>query len=59
MREWPAGQTVADMLRTLNIAPGTVAVELNQQVIRRALHAETPLGDGDVLEIVQFVGGGL
>ncbi len=37
--------------------PG-IAVEINQQVIRRASHAETVLEEGDLVEIVRLVGGG-
>ena len=35
-----------------------VAVELNRGIVPREQWAETSLGDGDHLEIVQFVGGG-
>lgn len=53
-----AGDTVADLLAALNLPRETVAVERNRQVVRRADHANTPLQDGDVIEVVQFVGGG-
>jgi thiazole synthase len=35
-----------------------VAVELNRGLVTRAQHAETPISEGDVLEIVTLVGGG-
>jgi sulfur carrier protein len=35
-----------------------VAVEVNREVVPRNRWAETPLRDGDRLEIVHFVGGG-
>jgi sulfur carrier protein len=35
-----------------------VAVERNGAVVKKARHAEELLLDGDVLEIVTFVGGG-
>jgi sulfur carrier protein len=35
-----------------------VAVEVNNQVIRRARHAEHRLASGDQVEIVAFAGGG-
>ncbi len=53
-----AGETVADLLRALNLPRETVAVERNRDVVRRADHATTALADGDVIELVQFVGGG-
>ena len=34
------------------------AVELNEEILPKAEYAETVLKDGDVLEIVNFVGGG-
>ena len=52
------GQTVAGLLAELDLAPHTVAVERNRDVVRRALHAQTLLHDLDIIEIVQFVGGG-
>ncbi|HYF39158.1 MAG TPA: sulfur carrier protein ThiS [Gemmatimonadales bacterium] len=50
--------TVADLLRKLQLDPRTVVVELNRQIIRRAVLGETKLGDGDAVELVHFVGGG-
>ncbi|MEW6197515.1 MAG: sulfur carrier protein ThiS [Planctomycetota bacterium] len=52
------GATVADLVRVLQLVPERVAVELNGQLVRRAIHAETPLRDGDRVEIVTLVGGG-
>ena len=54
-----AGETVADLLVALKMPRETVAVERNHEVVRRADHATTLLADGDVIELVQFVGGGL
>jgi sulfur carrier protein len=56
-RSVAAGTTVATLIETLGIA-GRVAVERNREVVPRAHHATTVLGDGDRLEIVTFVGGG-
>ena len=38
--------------------PLAIAVELNEEILPKAEYAETVLKDGDVLEIVNFVGGG-
>ena len=57
-REIEEGATVAQLLRLLSHAPERVAVELNREVVRRALWAETALGEGDRVEVVHFVGGG-
>jgi thiamine biosynthesis protein ThiS len=50
--------TVSDLLDVLGLDPSRVAVELNRDILPRAQFAEGFLGEGDVLEIVQFVGGG-
>lgn len=50
--------TVEDMLRALDLDPRAVVVELNRIIVRRPAVATTPVADGDVVEIVHFVGGG-
>ncbi len=50
--------TIADLVRELSFTPEKVAVEHNGTIAPRSTLAETPLADGDVLEIVHFVGGG-
>ena len=57
-REVEAGTTVARLVEEFAPAPERLAVELNREVLRRALWPETELADGDRLEIVHFVGGG-
>ncbi len=50
--------TVADLVREFDLTPERVAVEVNEQLVRRANYAQTPLKDGDHVEIVTLVGGG-
>jgi len=57
-REVPEGTTVAQLLATLEVTVGRVAVEVNTAVVRRAQHEAHRLADGDQVEIVTFVGGG-
>ncbi len=57
-KELPEGLTVAALLQHLGIRGERVAVERNGVVVKRARHAEERLAEGDVLEIVSFVGGG-
>ena len=52
------GQSVADLLEELELDRRVVVVELNRQIIRRNELAEIRLERGDVIELVQFVGGG-
>jgi thiamine biosynthesis protein ThiS len=51
--------TLAALIETLGMKPDRVAVELNRDIVSRARWAETALNEGDRLEVVQFVGGGL
>lgn len=50
--------TLAELVAELSLNPDKVAIERNLEIVPRSLHAGTPLGEGDRLEIVQFVGGG-
>lgn len=50
--------TVATLLEQLGIDGRRVAVEKNLVVIKRDLYASTLIGEGDEIEIVNFVGGG-
>jgi sulfur carrier protein len=46
-------------LEQLGVNPRAVAVEHNGAIIERASYADARLDDGDVVEIVRMVGGGL
>jgi sulfur carrier protein len=54
----PEGLTVLSLLQHLKVGKDRVAVERNGAVVKKARHAEEQLAEGDVLEIVTFVGGG-
>ena len=41
-----------------SIQPQRIAVELNEEILPKSQYADTVLKDGDVVEIVNFVGGG-
>ena len=56
-REVIAG-SIADMLRSLEIDPRTVVVELNREIVRRPELESTYIKEGDEIELVHFVGGG-
>ena len=57
-REVRAGETIAGLVRTLELVPERLAIELDRRIVKRAAWASTVLPDGARLEIVQFVGGG-
>ena len=50
--------SVEELLERLSIDPRRVAVEHNLVILRRHTFAATLVGDGDRVEIVNFVGGG-
>ena len=56
-------QNVAQLLEELDFvapagAPVGIAVAVNGSVVRRALHAQFSLGEGDQIEIIRAVQGG-
>ncbi len=51
--------TVSKLLEQLNIDPRRVAVEHNLVVLKRAAYDSTLLKEGDEVEVVNFVGGGM
>jgi thiamine biosynthesis protein ThiS len=57
-REISEGSTVANLLGELGVAQSHVAVEVNLELVPRAVHGETTLSDGDRVEVVTLVGGG-
>lgn len=50
--------TIASMLEQLDLHPQRVAVELNQEIIKRDQYTTVMVSDGDEIEVLQFVGGG-
>lgn len=53
-----AGQTLSGYLATTTYNPKRIAAERNGEIIPKSQYDSTLLQDGDVLEIVSFVGGG-
>ena len=52
------GMSVSDLLAEMDIVQGRVAVELNEEVVRRADRGRIVLSEGDRVEVVSFMGGG-
>ena len=53
-----AGTTVAQYLAEAGYNTARIAVERNEEIVPKAKYAETVFADGDVIEVVNFVGGG-
>jgi len=51
-------RSLKELLDELGIISGRVAVEVNGQVIKKSDYEGFRLNDGDIVEIVSFVGGG-
>jgi sulfur carrier protein len=58
-RSVAAGTSLSDLLASLKLDPRLVVIEHNRTILRnRDAYASLILTNGDVLEIVHFVGGG-
>jgi thiamine biosynthesis protein ThiS len=56
-RDLPDGTTVSALIEQFNLTPDNVAVEHNRRLLKTERY-NTPLAEGDAVEIVTFVGGG-
>ena len=56
-RDVPSGETIRALVARYSLKPEKVAIELNRRLLRSEKY-DTPLKDGDEVEIVTFVGGG-
>ena len=58
LHQFPEPLAVSALLERLDVDWRRVAVEHNRTVLKREQYDSTFVGDGDELEIVNFVGGG-
>lgn len=58
IREVGEGATVLSLVRSLGLEPGWVVVEHNLHALDRSAWEDTPVQEGDQIEIVRFMGGG-
>jgi thiamine biosynthesis protein ThiS len=49
---------LSELIEELSLAPQRIAIEVNREIVRRALWEQAEVHDGDRVEIVHFVGGG-
>jgi len=52
------GDTIAKLLKELNINENRVVVEVNLEIVKRDYFDRYKIKEGDSIEIVNFVGGG-
>ncbi len=58
-KEVPEGLTIFSLLQFLKIQPERVAVELNLDIVKKDRYDTTPVKEGDSVEIVNFMAGGI
>ena len=58
-RELAEGSTVEALVGLLALTKGRVAVERNREIVPMSAWADVVLAEGDEVEIVHFVGGGM
>ena len=57
-RDVTPGATVAALLEDLGLLPARLAVERNGRVVPKPDYPAVALEEGDIVEVVHFVGGG-
>lgn len=57
-REVVNNVSLKELVTQLDLTPERIAIELNQNVVRRADWSSTVLRENDQVEVVHFVGGG-
>lgn len=56
--EVDAGQTLGQLVDARGLERRMIAIEYNGEIIPRLDYDDTPINEGDVLEVVHMVGGG-
>jgi thiamine biosynthesis protein ThiS len=54
----PEGASVSHLLDRLQVSVPRCAVERNREIVPKSAYASLSLAEGDILEIVELVGGG-
>jgi len=59
-KQFPSGlpRTLAELLEQLSINQATIVAEIDGNIIERRNFAQTPLSNGQNIELIRFVGGG-
>ena len=53
-----AGISISEYLNKENFDPRRVAVEINEEIVPKNKFSEVIFQDGDIVEIITFMGGG-
>jgi len=52
------GNTLKDLIQNYNLKPEMIAVERNREIVKKDSYDSQSVMDGDIIELVRFVGGG-
>ena len=52
------GQSLSEYLSNANYDPRTIVIEINEEIISKNQYDDTIIRDGDIIEIISFMGGG-
>ncbi len=52
------GKTISEYLAETDYDPTRIAIEQNGTIVPKAQYDKTTFTDGDIIEVVSFVGGG-
>jgi sulfur carrier protein len=58
-RDVNEGITVAQLLEELNVRPERVAVLVNQGIVKKPTYASTTIREGDAVEVLTVMAGGM
>lgn len=58
LRHFASSLTLSELLTALELNPQHLVVEHNRLVVQRQAFETTPLKDGDIIELIEFVAGG-
>ncbi|MFI3255056.1 MAG: sulfur carrier protein ThiS [Eubacteriales bacterium] len=50
--------TIDTMIEYYGFDPRKIAVVLNKEIVIKSMYPNVSLGDGDIIEVITFVGGG-
>lgn len=54
----PINSSLGDLVKAMGIAEQRYAIEVNRTIIPRSQHTDYQPDEGDVIEVVQAIGGG-
>ena len=58
IRQLPEGSTMLDLIRSLGLEERVMASALNMEIVKQDAWGKAILKEGDVIELLDFVGGG-